>query len=83
MLGTLSSGNKIVVFFQPADLRCGRYGLAGVAESAGYKLTSGDWFVFFNKRRTATKILYMLMVATPYGTRCLRQVRMIYRIEGR
>lgn len=58
MLAHLSCGNRIVVCFEPTDMRCGRYRLARLAELLLCDPVSGDWFVFFNKRRTATKIMY-------------------------
>lgn len=59
ILSALGAHNKIVVFFQPTDMRCGRYRLSQIIQSyIGVSPLSGDWFLFFNKRKTSIKILF-------------------------
>ena len=53
------SNCTIYVSGEPMDMRCGRHRLAGYAKNVlRYNPLSGDYFVFFNKRRDSVKILY-------------------------
>ena len=57
MLSGLSAG-RIWLCTQPTDMRCSFDGLsARVRRSLGEDPTSGQWFVFINRRRTMLKIL--------------------------
>lgn len=42
----------------PADMRCSYQGLIKRVVTLGHKPTSGDYFVFINRRLTQLKILY-------------------------
>ena len=57
MLSGLSAG-RIWLCTQPTDMRCSFDGLsARVRRYLGEDPTSGQWFVFINRRRTMLKIL--------------------------
>ena len=57
MLSTVS-GDRIWLCTQPTDMRCSFDGLsARVRRHLGEDPTSGQWFVFVNRRRTMVKIL--------------------------
>ena len=57
MLNTLSMG-RIWLCTEPTDMRCSFDGLsARVRRYLGEDPTSGQWFVFINRRRTMIKIL--------------------------
>ncbi|MHC5539338.1 IS66 family insertion sequence element accessory protein TnpB [Singulisphaera rosea] len=50
---------KVFVYTPPTDLRKGFDGLAGLVTTAfGQDPTSGNLFLFFNRRRDRVKILY-------------------------
>ena len=52
------SGGRIWLCTEPTDMRCSFDGLsARVRRSLGEEPTSGQWFVFVNRRRTMLKIL--------------------------
>ena len=52
------SAGRIGLCTQPTDMRCSFDGLsARVRRSLGEEPTSGQWFVFINRRRTLLKIL--------------------------
>lgn len=58
MIGPIG-GARIFAFCEPADMRKGFEGLAGlVRESLGKDPLSGSLFLFTNKRRTLAKILW-------------------------
>ena len=57
MLSALSA-SRIWLCTQPTDMRCSFDGLsARVRRYLGEDPTSGQWFVFINRRRTMLKIL--------------------------
>ena len=57
MLSTMSQG-RIWLCTVPTDMRCSFDGLsARVRRHLGEDPTSGQWFVFINRRRTMMKIL--------------------------
>ena len=57
MLSGVSTG-RIWLCIQPTDMRCSFDGLsARVRRYLGEDPTSGQWFVFINRRRTMIKIL--------------------------
>ena len=58
MIGSFSKG-RIFAYCHPVDMRKSWNGLSGlVTTELGRELLSGDIFVFTNKTRTLTKVLY-------------------------
>ena len=56
---SLGHNKTIYVYRGIVDMRCGRYRLASLVQNElGNVPTGGDYFVFFNRRRTSVKVLY-------------------------
>ena len=56
---TLAGSVRIFLCSHPVDLRNGFEGLGGIVQSVfGESVTSGAYFVFLNRQRDRTKVLY-------------------------
>ncbi len=53
----LPSSIRILLFAQPADMRCGFDGLMGLVLRAGEDVYSGSLFVFVSRTKSRAKIL--------------------------
>lgn len=65
---------RVFVYTEPADMRRGFDGLAALVEQAlNQDPFSGHLFVFFNRRRDRTKILFWIEMDARYSTNDLRK----------